>query len=143
VALSDTLNTWAPRCLSVTRAVAGLLYMQHGLSKLFLFPGAMPGGPTEAVAPLSFMGLAGWLELGGGILLVLGLFTRPVAFVLSGMMAVAYFMAHAPRSFYPILNGGDLAILFCFFFLYLFFAGGGVWSLDALMARRKAEAAAG
>ena len=155
MALSDTLTVWAPRLLSVTRAMAGLLYLQHGLQKLFVFPGPMPPppgappppgggmGPPQAAELLSFMGMTGCLELVGGLLLVVGLFTRPVAFILSGMMAVAYFMVHAPKGFYPILNGGDLAILFCFFFLYLFFAGGGVWSLDAMMARRKAEAAAG
>ena len=143
MALSDTLNVWAPRWLSVTRAVAGLIYLQHGLQKLFVFPGPMPGTPGEAADVLSFMGVTGLLELVGGSLLVIGLFTRPVAFILSGMMAVAYFMVHAPRGFYPILNGGDLAILFCFFFLYLFLAGGGVWGLDAMMARRKTEAAAG
>ena len=151
MALSDTLNVWAPRWLSITRAVAGLLYMQHGLQKLFVFPGPMPpppGAPAPPAPPqgaelLSFMGVTGSLELVGGVLLVIGLFTRATGFVLSGMMAVAYFMVHAPRGFYPILNGGDLAILFCFFFLYLFFAGGGVWGLDAMMARRKSEAAAG
>ncbi len=143
MALSNTLNVWAPRWLSVTRAIAGLLYMQHGLQKLFVFPGPMPGMSAQAADVSSFMGVTGLLELVGGLLLVIGLFTRPVAFVLSGMMAVAYFMVHAPKGFYPILNGGDLAILFCFFFLYLFFAGGGVWGLDAIMTRRKAEAAAG
>lgn len=143
MALSNTLSVWAPRWLSVTRAVAGLIYMQHGLQKLLVFPGPMPGMPAQAVELFSFMGVAGALELVGGLLLVIGLCTRPVAFVLSGMMAVAYFMIHAPRGFYPILNGGDLAIVFSFFFLYLFFSGGGVWSLDAMMTRRKAEAAAG
>ncbi len=143
MSLQTSLTAWAPRVLSVTRAIAGLLYMQHGLSKLFLFPGAMPGGSAVAADPLSFMGFAGILELAGGALVAVGLFTRPVAFILSGMMAVAYFMVHAPRNFYPILNGGDLAILFCFFFLYLTCAGGGVWSLDAMRARRMTEAAGG
>lgn len=143
MALSDTLNVWAPRWLSITRAIAGLLYMQHGLQKLFVFPGPMPGMPAQAAEIASFMGVTGVLELVGGVLLVIGLFTRATGFVLSGMMAVAYFMVHAPKGFYPILNGGDLAIMFSFFFLYLFFAGGGVWGLDAIIARRKTEAAAG
>ena len=80
---------------------------------------------------------AAWIEIAGGVLLMLGLFTRPVAFICSGQMAVAYFMAHAPQGFYPVLNGGELAILYCFLFLYLAFAGGGAWSLDALMRRRR------
>jgi putative oxidoreductase len=112
---------WAPHLLSVLRIVTGLL-------KLFGFPaGAKPG-----VVPLSsLVGAAGVLEFVGGILLILGLFTRPVAFLLSGEMAVAYFMSHAPKSFYPVLNGGEDAILFCFTFLYIAAAGAGPWSLDA------------
>lgn len=119
---------WAPRLLSVFRIVLGLLFLAHGLVKLFGFPtGAQPG----VVPLLSIFGLAGVLELVGGAAIVLGLFTRPAAFILSGQMAVAYFMAHASQGFYPILNGGELAILYCFAFLYLAAVGAGPWSLDA------------
>ena len=120
-------QSWAPRMLSVLRIMSALLYIEHGSQKLLGFP-ASERGP---VALFSFYGFAGFLELFGGILLAIGLFTRPVAFVLSGMMAVAYFMAHAPNSFFPVNNGGDAAILFCFVFLYLFTAGPGPWSVDA------------
>ncbi len=125
----ETLTAaWAPRVLSVLRIVSALIFMAHGTQKILGFP------PSDKPMPdlLSLSGIAGVLELFGGALLVLGLFTRPVAFVLSGLMASAYFIAHAPRSFYPVLNGGDAAILYCFVFLYLVFAGGGPWSLDAL-----------
>jgi putative oxidoreductase len=120
-------TVWAPRMLSSLRIMAALLFIAHGTQKLIGFP------PSErGIPPLfSIYGLAGILETFGGILLLVGLFTRPVAFVLSGMMAVAYFMAHAPQSFFPVLNGGDAAILFCFVFLYLFTAGPGPWSVDA------------
>lgn len=127
------LDIWAPRVLSLLRIVAALLFMEHGLMKLFHFPAAQPGAP----APLpSLLMLAAWLEIGGGALLSLGLFTRPVAFILSGQMAVAYFMAHAPAGFYPALNGGEAAVLYCFTFLYLALAGGGEWSVDALVRKR-------
>jgi putative oxidoreductase len=130
---ADTLQTvWAPRVLSILRIVAALIFMEHGTQKLLGFPPSENPGP----ALFSLIGLAGLLELVGGFLLALGLFTRPVAFILSGEMAVAYFMAHAPRSFFPILNGGDAAILYCFVFLYLFFAGGGPWSVDAAIRGR-------
>jgi putative oxidoreductase len=126
--LSSTLDRlWAPRALAVLRIVTALLFMQHGLQKLFGFPAASERGVVE---PLSFMGFAGTLEMAGGALLLIGLFTRPVAFVLCGMMAVAYFTAHAPQGFYPILNHGELAVLFCFVFLYLSVAGPGAWSVD-------------
>ena len=124
--------TWSPRLLSVLRFVTGLLYIAHGIAKLFKFP------PLPAFAKLeltSLIGFAGVLELVGGALLIIGLFTRPVAFILSGEMAVAYFMAHAPRAFYPIVNGGELAILYCFVFLYLAGAGGGPWSVDAALKK--------
>jgi putative oxidoreductase len=123
---ADLQTVWAPRVLSILRIVAALIFMEHGTQKLFGFP------PTDRPGPelFSLIGLAGVLEFVGGALLVLGLFTRPVAFVLSGEMAVAYWMAHAPDSFFPALNGGDAAILYCFVFLYLVFAGGGAWSLD-------------
>jgi len=124
---STLQSVWAPRLLSILRIVAALIFMEHGTQKLLGFP------VSERAAPelLSLSGIAGILELVGGALLVLGLFTRPVAFILSGEMAVAYWMAHAPQSFFPVNNGGDAAILYCFVFLYLFAAGGGPWSLDA------------
>jgi len=128
-------TVWAPRLLSVLRIMAALLFMAHGTVKLLGFPDSGRPGPEL----FSLMGLAGTLELVGGILLVLGLFTRPVAFILSGQMAVAYFMAHAPQNFFPIKNGGESAILFCFVFLYLAAAGAGSWSVDA--ARRSANRA--
>jgi len=121
---------WAPRMLSVLRIVAALIFMAHGTQKLLGFP-ASDFSPAFASLPW----IAGVLELFGGALLVIGLWTRPVAFVLSGLMAVAYFIAHAPQSFFPALNGGDAAILFCFVFLYLVFAGPGVWSVDAWRAQ--------
>ncbi len=129
--MTDTLSAWAPRILSVLRIVAAAVFMVHGSQKLFGVPPSDHGSPEL----LSLMGLAGILEFFGGALLLLGLFTRPVAFLLSGQMAVAYFMAHAPQNFFPALNGGDAAILFCFVFLYLVFAGPGPWSLDAARDR--------
>jgi len=130
-------TVWAPRVLSILRIVAALIFMEHGTQKLLGFP------PSDRPSPelFSLIGLAGVLELFGGALLVLGLSTRPVAFVLSGMMAVAYWMAHAPQSFFPILNGGDAAILYCFVFLYLVTAGGGAWSLDNLRNRSRRDTA--
>ncbi len=126
---------WAPRILSVLRIVAALIFFEHGTQKLLGFP-PTPNPP----AFLSLSWIAGALELVGGALLLVGLFTRPVAFVLSGEMAFAYWIAHAPRSPFPVLNGGDAAILYCFVFLYLAFAGGGPWSLDAMRAGRIAAA---
>jgi putative oxidoreductase len=120
---------WEPRALSILRVVVGLLYMEHGLAKLFAFPIAA-GHP----AMFQLLWFAGVLEMFGGMLIALGLFTRPVAFILSGEMAVAYFMAHLPKSFFPLVNGGDAAILYCFIFLYLFIVGGGCWSLDRLIS---------
>jgi len=129
----ERLNVWAPRVLSLLRIIAALLFMEHGLMKVFHFPGPQPGAPD----PLPPMLLAAaWLEIVGGALLVLGLFTRPVAFILSGQMAVAYFLAHASEDFWPALNGGEPAILFCFVFLYLAFAGPGEWSIDAQVRKR-------
>lgn len=119
---------WGPRLLSVLRIVAALLLMQHGAQKLFGFPAGPQAQPTPPL--LSLMGLAGVLEFFGGLLLLVGLFTRPVAFVLSGLLAVAYFMAHAPQGFWPVLNRGELAALYSFVFLYLAAAGGGPWSVD-------------
>ena len=122
----DVLTRWSPHMLAVLRIVTALLFIEHGTQKLFGFPA---GGPPQS-ALLSLDGVAGLLELAGGLLILIGLFTRPVAFVLSGFMAVAYFMGHAPKSFFPVNNGGDDAILYCFVFLYLVFAGAGAWSVD-------------
>ena len=129
------IATWSPRMLSVLRIVTGLLFLEHGTQKLFAFPGPGPALTTLLV-------VQALLELVGGILILIGLFTRPVAFILAGDMAAAYFMAHAPRAFFPTLNGGQLAILFCFVFLYLFVAGGGVWSVDEQRSGRRALARA-
>jgi putative oxidoreductase len=125
-------TVWAPRLLAVLRIVAALLFLEHGAQKLLGFPPSDNPGPPL----VSLLGLAGVLELVGGSLLALGLFTRPVAFVLAGEMAFAYWLAHAPRSFFPALNGGDAAILFCFVFLYLAAAGSGAWSLDNALRER-------
>lgn len=125
----DALATsWAPRLLSLLRIMTGVLLLQHGTAKLFKIPVV----PTFAnLSITSLPGIAGILELVGGVLIILGLFTRPTAFILSGMTAFAYFIAHAPKGFYPILNGGELAVLYCFVFLYLVAAGPGPWSVDA------------
>lgn len=127
------LARWTPSMLSVLRIITGLLFLEHGTQKLLSFP------PSEHAAPalFSLIGVQGVLELVGGFLILIGFLTRPVAFILSGDMAVAYFMAHAPKDFFPTLNGGQLAILFCFVFLYLVFAGGGDWSVDEQLARRR------
>jgi putative oxidoreductase len=122
--------TWERRILSILRIMVGVLYMEHGLAKILDFP-HQPNHAPYALFTL-VPGLEGLLELVGGLLLALGLFTRTVAFVLAGNMAVAYFMAHAPRGFFPLLNGGELAIVYCFVFLYFWLAGGGEWSLDRL-----------
>jgi putative oxidoreductase len=124
--------TWAPRILSVLRIVDGLILLQYGLAKLFGWPAVEI---FENLKWHSLFGIAGIFELVGGTLLILGLFTRPAAFVLSGEMAAAYFIEHFPRGFFPILSEGDLAVSLCFTFLYLAFAGGGPWSLDAAMRR--------
>ena len=122
---------WGPRMLSVLRILASLMFLEHGTQKLFGFPSPMNGtGP----AAFTLIWFAAVLEFVGSLLLLAGLFTRPVAFILSGEMAFAYWMAHAPRSLFPVLNGGDAAILYCFVFLYLAVVGGGAWSMD--QARR-------
>jgi putative oxidoreductase len=126
-------SEWAPRALAALRIVAGLLFLAHGVVKLFGFPeGAEPGQQ----ALFTLFGVGAVLELVGGALLIVCLFTRPTAFVLSGMMAVAYFMFHASANVYPVLNGGDAAILFSFIFLYLSAAGPGAWSIDGFMKDR-------
>lgn len=133
--LDSFYATWTPRILSVLRIVTAFLFIAHGAQKLFNYP-ASTGG---AVVITSFMGFAGILEFVGGLLLLLGLFTRPVAFILSGQMAVAYFMAHAPQGFLPLVNKGETAVLYCFIFLFLAVAGGGVWSLDSILRRQNAS----
>jgi putative oxidoreductase len=125
----------APCLLSVLRIVTAFQFMQYGTAKLFAFPGPLlPGGATAALSSLP--GIAGILEAFGGFLLLIGLFTRPVAFLLSGQMAIAYWMFHATKGFWPILNHGDPAIFFCFAWLYISSAGPGPWSIDALRQRR-------
>lgn len=127
-------RSWTPHLLGLLRIVSAFLFMQFGTAKLLAFPGAvMPGGGTASLASLA--GVAGALEAVGGALLLVGLFSRPVAFVLSGEMAVAYFYGHAPQGFWPVLNQGTPAALFCFVFLYLSAAGPGRWSLDGLRRR--------
>jgi putative oxidoreductase len=125
------LRPYSSQLLSVLRFMTGLLLLQHGTAKYL----NIPVGPMNNASPASMSGAAGILELVGGVLLVVGLFTRPVAFILSGMTAVAYFFAHAGRGFFPILNGGELAVLYCFVCLYLASAGGGAWSLDRSLRR--------
>jgi putative oxidoreductase len=132
MALENFLSTWAPSVLGVLRIIAGFLFTAHGTQKLFNYP-ASASGPADL---LSFMGFAGVLEVVGGLLIMAGLFTRMTAFILSGMMAVAYFMAHAPAGFLPMVNKGEAAVLYSFVFLYLAFAGGGAFSLDGLLLRR-------
>jgi putative oxidoreductase len=126
----------APQLLSVLRAVAAFLFIAHGTQKLFGFPAAPPGGPVEVA---SLIGAAGVLEVAGGALLFVGLWTRPIAFVLSGEMAFAYFSVHARQAFWPLLNGGELAALYCFLFLYIAAAGPGAWSLDSVMVSARAR----
>ena len=128
--LTARWNAWAPYFLSILRIIAAFLFVQYGTTKLLAFPAAvMPDGGTASLASLP--GVAGALELVGGALLLIGLFTRPVAFVLSGQMAAAYFMGHAGQGFWPVLNGGAPAVFFCFLWLYLSAAGPGPWSIDA------------
>jgi putative oxidoreductase len=127
----DFLRPYQPQLLSVLRIMSGLLLLQHGTTKFLNFP----AGPMNNANPLTMSGAAGIIELVFGTLLVIGLFTRLSAFIVSGMTAVAYFYAHAGRNFFPILNGGELAALYCFVFLYLAAAGGGPWSLDNMMTR--------
>ena len=129
--LYTRLETWRPYVLSILRIVVGLLFLQHGLSKLFNFP-----APSPVPSLSGLLILAALLETIGAALFLVGAFTRIVAFILSGEMAFAYFMAHAPRSFYPIVSAGELAVLFCFIFLYFVFAGGGPLSVDRAMLKQ-------
>jgi putative oxidoreductase len=127
--------TWSPRMLSVLRIMTGLLFLEHGTQKFFAFP--PPTNPGPALDTLHVV--QGLIELVGGVLILIGLFTRPVAFILAGDMAVAYFYAHSPRGFFPLVNGGQLAILFSFVFLYIFVAGGGAWSVDQQRASSRSR----
>lgn len=122
----DRLGKYTPEALSIVRIVVGLLFLEHGSAKLLGFPAAPSGSP----AVMTLLWIQGVIELAGGALLAIGLFTRPVAFILSGDMAVAYFVAHAPKNFFPVVNGGDGAILYCFIFFLFFVAGPGRWSVD-------------
>lgn len=127
MSLASTLTPHAPKALATLRIATALVFLAHGTAKFLAIPHV---AMFDGMPVFSIYGLAGVLEVVGSLLLIVGLFVRPTAFVLSGFMAVAYFMAHAPKSFFPILNGGDSAIQFCFVFLYLVFAGGGAWTLD-------------
>jgi putative oxidoreductase len=127
----NLLQPYAPQLLSVLRIMSGLLLLQHGTAKYLSFP----VGPMNNASPMTMGGAAGLIELVFGALLVVGLFTRCSAFIASGMTAVAYFYAHAHRGFFPLLNGGELAVLYSFVFLYLAAAGGGPWSADRIMRR--------
>jgi putative oxidoreductase len=126
-------SAWSPYFLSLLRIVAALLYLMHGTQKLFSWPVNQPRDPVQL---MSQMGAAGVLETFGGLLLLVGLFTRPVAFLLAGQMAVAYFQSHFPRGMFPILNGGELSALYCFLWLYFVAAGAGPWSVDAILKRK-------
>ncbi len=122
------LKPYTPQLLSVLRIMSGLLVLQHGTTKYI----GLPATQMTGASPFTMGGAAGVIELVGGVLVVIGLFTRPAAFILSGMTAVAYFTVHAPQGFYPILNGGELAALYSFVFLYIAAAGGGAWSVDRM-----------
>jgi len=130
--MMEKLTVWAPRALSVLRIFTGLELLDHGMAKILGFP-AVPSFANVQIN--SLIGASGLIELIGGLLLAVGLFTRPVAFIVSGFAAVAYFMAHAPKGFYPVLNGGDYVALVSFVAVYFVFAGAGPWSLDARMKR--------
>lgn len=121
----DRLSAYAPQALAVLRIVTGLLFVLHGTQKVLGFPASEMSPPL-----MSLFGFAGLIEIVTGVLVIIGFFTRPAAFLASGTMAVAYWMIHAPGSLYPTNNGGDAAILFCFIFLYLVFAGPGAWSIN-------------
>ena len=135
--IGSALDSWTPRALSLMRMVVGYLYLQHGTAKLLHVPHVQM---FDQVSLYSLVGVAGMLEIIGGLLTLIGLFTRPIAFILSGEMAVAYFVAHGPQGNFlmPALNGGEEAVLYCFIFLFLAAAGGGPWSIDALFIRNRA-----
>ena len=133
------MSSWEARYLSILRIMTGLLFMEHGLSKLIGFPTPSPAHPSTFPGGPAFFWLAAVLECFGGALVAVGLFTRWVAFVLSGEMAIGYFMVHNPKSFFPLINQGDAAILYCLIFFYFFVAGGGAWSLDRFFATPSAE----
>jgi putative oxidoreductase len=142
--LDSFYGKWAQRVLSILRIAAAFLIMQHGAQKVFgvLVPTPQPGAPQShgTFTMFSLVGVSGIIEFFGGLLVLLGLFTRPAAFILSGLLAVAYFMVHAPGGFWPIINKGELAALYSFVFLYLAVAGGGEWSLDRLLWGRNSIA---
>lgn len=136
MALTES-SPWASRMLSVFRIVAGALFITFGTMKLFGYPPPPAGsGPMPPIVLMSQIGIGALLELVGGTLITLGLLTRPAAFILAGEMAVAYFQFHHPQAFFPTTNNGVPAVLYCFFFLYLVFAGAGAWSIDAVLQRR-------
>ena len=136
--MTETLNRYAPYALAVLRIVTALLFIEHGTQKLFGFPASQMGA-GGSLPPL--MLVAGVLELVGGLAVLVGFFTRPVAFILAGEMAIAYWMMHVPMGgLFPVQNFGEAAIMFCFVFLYLVFAGPGAWSIDAIRSRRLATA---
>lgn len=143
--LEPARSRWTNLFLSVLRVVAALILMQHGSQKLFNYPPLGAPGPVGPLTLISQNGLAGVLEFFFGFSLLMGFLTRPIGFILSGEMAVAYFQVHAPRAFLPIVNRGELAVVLCFLFLYLAFAGGGSWSVDALIRsmRRTREPTSG
>lgn len=128
-------SRWTGRMLSVLRIVVGILFIEHGTQKLFGFP------PTTAmpvpVPLMSILGLASVIETFGGLAIMIGFFTRPVAFILAGEMAVAYFTVHHPKSPFPVVSGGEPAVLYCFIFLYVVFAGAGPWSVDAMLSHAR------
>jgi putative oxidoreductase len=134
----QNLERYTPYALAALRIVAALIFMEHGTQKLFGFPTPPEGGLPAAG---SILWVGAWIELVGGILLLLGFLTRPAAFITSGEMAVAYWMFHAPANPYPAVNGGDAAILYCFVFLLLVFTGPGAWSVDGALSARRAPTA--
>lgn len=130
--MNDSISRFAPHAFALLRIVAGVLFAMHGSQKLLGFPGDKP--PVEI---MSLMGLAGIIELAGGLLIAIGLLTRPAAFLSSGTMAVAYFMAHASQHPLPIINQGETAVLYCFLFLYIWAHGAGIWSVDSMISRNR------
>lgn len=132
--MNEFLNSWSPRALSILRIITGFLFVWHGSQKILGYPPSAQGGGGGGATGMIMV--AGILELVGGAMFLIGLLTRPVAFILSGLMAVAYFMAHAPGGFLPLVNRGELAVLYCFVFFYFIFSGGGAWSVDRLIWKR-------